>query len=82
MAYNGTKVDDRDRFLASRNRHPVNEAVVFMENCVTMPGKERPLFSEQNGELVSLKEALAREQARYEYYMLETNHGLTEPAFP
>ncbi|KAK2053543.1 hypothetical protein LY76DRAFT_524392, partial [Colletotrichum caudatum] len=65
VAYNGSEMDDRARFLASRNRHPVNEAVVFMENRVTIPGKERPLFSEQKGELVSLNEALAREQARY-----------------
>ncbi|EFQ25890.1 uncharacterized protein GLRG_01034 [Colletotrichum graminicola M1.001] len=66
MAYNDTEVGDRDLFLAARNRHPVNEAIVFMENRITIPGKQQPLFSENKGELVYLKEALAREEERYE----------------
>ncbi|KAK1561754.1 uncharacterized protein LY79DRAFT_595418 [Colletotrichum navitas] len=77
MAFNDTEVDNRDRFLAARNRHPVNEAIVFMENHVTVPGKQQPIFSEKKGELVNLNEALARERERYECLHASTHHGLT-----
>ncbi|KAJ0165468.1 hypothetical protein CTA2_11161 [Colletotrichum tanaceti] len=65
MAHYAGEVDERESFLNSRERHPVSEAVVFLETQqIALPGQQPPVFSEQKGGLVSVDEAWAQEQKR------------------
>jgi hypothetical protein len=57
--------EQRNLFMSSRDRHPPNEAAVFIENHVALSGQQRPVFSEQGGGFVSLNEANKQQQERY-----------------
>ncbi|KPM38557.1 hypothetical protein AK830_g7978 [Neonectria ditissima] len=53
-----TLVDQqRELFLSSRDRHPPNEAVRYIESNIALPGEPLPVFSERSGGFVTLDEA-------------------------
>ena len=56
--------DPRAAFLATRDRHPPNPAVTYIENNVALPGQPLPIFSERTNGFVSLNEARLQQEER------------------
>lgn len=54
----------RSAFLATRDRHPPNQAITFIENNVALPGQPLPVFSERAHSFVSLDEARLHQKER------------------
>ncbi|KAH7144592.1 hypothetical protein B0J13DRAFT_47620 [Dactylonectria estremocensis] len=59
----GTAMEERERqaFIHQRARHPANEAAVFLENRVSMPGQQKPVFVDRLGQIETLEEAIRQE---------------------
>lgn len=54
----------RQLLLSSRDRHPPDEAIAFIENHVAVPNQPMPIFSERVGGFATLEEAARQQEER------------------